>query len=323
MTLLHEPGLKRNIRIRDYLVTADGLYFAVISDLPEAGCYLTTLRYAVQNQKVLKLDTIGATKFLASNYPRYPGHSESLDTPVHRVPPDDVQQIYFPEDSVKRILQCTPADEKENLARAFIEQLSLLDIDPVHLGITGSLMLGFQRPDSDIDFVVYGEDEFNNVRRAIRAIQDEDPACKLDDVLWRDAWKRRNCSLEFDTYKRHELRKYNKLNYHDTKIDISCIPAECTDTDVIYPVKKLSTQTIQCKVVDDHDVFSFPARYRVDHPEIAEILAYTATYTGQAFQGETVEARGPVEIDRAGIKRLVIGTSREAAGEFLRVLDLT
>jgi len=67
--------------------------------------------------------------------------------------------------------------------------------------------------------------------------------------------------------------------------------------------------------------FDSPAVFEIDHPEIPEILCYTHTYAGQALGGERIEACGVVEETDAG-RRLVVGTTREARGEWIRSLTL-
>ncbi|MEY3107605.1 MAG: hypothetical protein RIT35_1783, partial [Pseudomonadota bacterium] len=46
----------------------------------------------------------------------------------------------------------------------------------------------------------------------------------------------------------------------------------------------------------------------------------SATYTGQAVKGETVEVSGLVEQTKEGLKRIVVGSSREAPGEYIKVV---
>ena len=87
------------------------------------------------------------------------------------------------------------------------------------------------------------------------------------------------------------------------------------------PVKKRGIASINTRVKDDRFIFDYPARYLVDHEDIKEILVYTATYFGQAFQGELIEAKGMIEYDADNKHYMVIGTSREAAGEMLRVIN--
>ena len=79
--------------------------------------------------------------------------------------------------------------------------------------------------------------------------------------------------------------------------------------------------TIEARVTDDTFSFDSPAVYEVDHPEIARVLSFTHTYTGQAIAGEVLEATGVIE--QHGPERwLIVGTTREARGESIRSLSL-
>jgi predicted nucleotidyltransferase len=51
------------------------------------------------------------------------------------------------------------------------------------------------------------------------------------------------------------------------------------------------------------------------------VLSYTHTYAGQALVRERIEARGMVEMV-GDMKRLVVGTTREPKGEWIRSLTL-
>jgi len=67
--------------------------------------------------------------------------------------------------------------------------------------------------------------------------------------------------------------------------------------------------------------FDSPAIYEIDHPQVNEVLSFTHTYTGQALEGETIEARGVLE-QIGDETRLVVGTTREAKGEWIKSLSL-
>ena len=74
-------------------------------------------------------------------------------------------------------------------------------------------------------------------------------------------------------------------------------------------------------MTDDRQSFGNPSRFVTDDNEIPQIVSYNPTYTGQAEIGETVEASGWVEQLDDGQLRLVVGTTREALGEYIRVLN--
>ena len=309
------------IRARDFLVTHDHLYFAVVSDLIEDGRHLCTLRYARSSDGgVRKFDAASADEFLTRHYPRYHHDSKTLDVRLHGITGADIAEVLKPGDAAGRLLSGAAPDEKSRLARELLEYLLDRDVALECLGITGSLLPGFHNPDSDIDVIVYGLDAFLRVRTVLQQLELDDPAVRLTSAMWRDACERRGCELDIATFKRHELSKHNKNNCRGTKVDFSCIPDPGDAPSIAYPVVKLPARRIETTVTDDSNAFSYPSRYGIDHPEIREIVAYTATYTGQAFNNERIEARGPVERDCNGVLRMIVGTSRAAGGEFIRCL---
>ena len=58
----------------------------------------------------------------------------------------------------------------------------------------------------------------------------------------------------------------------------------------------------------------------IKHNSIKEVISYTATYIGQAKKGEKIEAAGFIEEDKDGVRRLLVGTSREAEEEYIRIV---
>jgi len=74
-------------------------------------------------------------------------------------------------------------------------------------------------------------------------------------------------------------------------------------------------------VTDDQFAFDSPAVYEINHPDISRVLSFTHTYTGQAFAGELLQAQGIIE-KHGNEHWLVVGTTREAKGEYIRSLSL-
>ena len=73
-------------------------------------------------------------------------------------------------------------------------------------------------------------------------------------------------------------------------------------------------------MTNDTYAYDFPSRYIIDHEIINEVVSYTATYTGQARKGEKIEASGFIEQGNDGKNRLLVGTSREANNEYIRII---
>ena len=80
--------------------------------------------------------------------------------------------------------------------------------------------------------------------------------------------------------------------------------------------------TLECIITDDTQGFDYPAEFKIKHEQIDAIVSFTATYTGQALKGETVQVSGIVEQNQYGVKRIVVGSSREAHGEYIKVLHV-
>jgi len=78
---------------------------------------------------------------------------------------------------------------------------------------------------------------------------------------------------------------------------------------------------LQCRVIDDARGFDYPAEFKIDHQQIGSIVSFTATYTGQAVNGERVAVSGMLEQSEFGVKRIVVGSSREAHGEYIKVIQ--
>ena len=117
-----------------------------------------------------------------------------------------------------------------------------------------------------------------------------------------------------------QSRKFNKCISGKTKVDISMIPDENECVKEFGPFKKISHERIEAIIIDDSYSYDFPARYIIQHTSINEVVSYTATYAGQAEKGEKLEAAGYVEQGSDGNKRLLVGSSREAGGEYIRVV---
>lgn len=307
---------------KDCIVTEEGLYFAVVLHGIAGQPVHCSLRYArTQDGPPSKLDTGQAFEFLRKSHPQFIAHSKYLDAETTLIPRDHIAGVYKPGRSLNRIEQTCGNDKLKQTAAAAIEIFVRNGIRPDVLGVTGSLMLDFHNAESDIDIVIYDPDAFRLARGIIREPADENEIKPLDEATWRETHNRRDCALDFDDYKKHEVRKYNKFILNGTKIDISYVPLR-DDRVNKPPVKKLGPATIRCKVIDDSRAFGYPACYTINNWKIQHIRCYTATYTGQAFAGEYIEASGMVECDAEGRRYMVIGTSREAPGEYIKVIGL-
>ncbi|MHB8865261.1 MAG: hypothetical protein ACYC6N_23020 [Pirellulaceae bacterium] len=304
--------------VRDFVETREGLLFAVIASGLEEGRVLGFLRYVRREGTLRKLDTANANLLLQRQHVHYVYYSQQRDVALHGIPRDDVTRHYRPSARLAEIAQQPHSVGLEEKLCCLGGIIGGKAAAPSWLGVTGSLLIGSPRADSDIDLVCYGRDNFARARLRLRSAIDQGLLNKLPASLWRDAYQRRGCSLTFEEYVWHEQRKHTKFACDGTKVDISLIDAE--PPEAVGCGKKRGHAVVRGLVTEDAYAFDYPACYSIEHPAIQAIVCYTPTYAGQAEAGEILEASGWVEETTEGRQRLVVGTSREAVGEYVKVL---
>jgi uncharacterized protein len=318
------PTLMRDDRFpylpRDFIQTKQGLIFAVVSYQPhddKVGCFL---RYVLEGNVWKKVDTEKANTVLEQSYPQYCYQSKQFDTSFHAVSVSDIIKHYRPEERLQSVLQRKPADEIEQKLHKLITILVSYGVDCDFLGLTGSMLINQQQNKSDIDLVVYGRKAFQKTRQTVQKALAESILDKLSLALMEDNFNRRACELSFDEFSWHENRKFNKAAIEGTKFDLGmvCLSDELKHDNHQY--QKQGIRIVKTKVVDDHQAFDFPACYMVDDELTPEVVSFTHTYVGQVIIGEEIEVSGTVERNVAtGKCRLIVGSSREAEGEYIKV----
>ncbi len=298
-------------RLRDFIITHDDWLFAV-ADYCHMEGVRSILRYVPDPQgkrgthkKYRKLDFDEAFEFMKTSRPEWVKD-------VHIVPWDCVKEILAPN-------QKLPSVAKQNSkVGAIVKTLESISLD--RMGVTGSLLAGLENESSDIDFIVYGKAWFRARDIIARAKKEKTKITDISDEMWRDIYKKRKPELSFGEFLVHELRKGNRGMVGDTYFDLLYV----RDWGEIKPClqgQDIGFETIEAVVTNADFAFDSPAIYKIQHPEISYVLSYTHTYAGQALVGERIEARGMVEVV-GKMKRLVVGTTREAKGEWIRSLTL-
>ncbi len=303
---------------RDFIATRCGLVFAVMAHHLEGDKVLGFLRYLQKDGRFHKLHTEEANQYLAEQQPDYLFSSKRLDALLHGIPVADIHQHYKPRLALRELLTGVSHDPVIRAAQHLCRLLANNGLTPDQVGITGSLLLGAQGPNSDIDLVIYDRLAFFNARMAIEQLMARGEIQALAECDWQDAYTRRGCELSFEEYVRHERRKLNKGKIAGIKFDISLV----TEGSLPFPdnATKAGYHRLQARVVNTDRSFDYPAIYRLDHPDISEAWSFIQTYAGQAFVGEWIEVRGLLETGSCGEQRIVVGSSREAPGEYIKTI---
>ncbi|HWQ64998.1 MAG TPA: nucleotidyltransferase domain-containing protein [Methanospirillum sp.] len=303
----------RPIRIRDFIRDADNWLYAIAAydTIGGAGCVLRYIpdpsgeRVDPKGIRYRKVDFGEAYALIAAKKPSYSGL-------VHRVPLSDIVEILKPDEHLARL-----AAEDERVQRL----KEIFALPDGSFGVTGSMLCGIAGSGSDIDCVVYGSN-FAHAQQKLRQGIESGLIEDLDERLWKSVYKKRNPDLGYEEFLLHEQRKWNRGQIDGTYFDL--LYSRSYDDLPGFVMKKgtvIGRDTIQATVSGDQFSFDSPAIYEIDHPKIRRVLSFTHTYTGQAIKGERIEAQGIVE-QHGNEQWLIVGTTREAKGEFIRSLTL-
>jgi len=305
---------------KDFIQTAEGLVFAVVDQGLEQGKVLCFLRYVQQGSLWRKLDTQEANQLLAEHYPQYLFYSQVKSAALHAVNVQSIVIHHQPKQRLQDLLAKKNPDIIEQDLLDLCRILLVQGIDLKGVGITGSLLIGAQNLNSDIDLVVYGREKFHQFRGLIKQLIQQGQLQQLAEQDWLESYRRRQCDLSYADYVWHEQRKYNKALINRRKFDLNLLELSSEAESSSYQKKGMIL--IQATVFDAQYGFDYPARFLIEHEQVSEVVCYTATYTGQAEQSERIEVSGQLEVSSAGQARILVGSSREAEGEDIKVLEV-
>ena len=303
---------------KDFIETAEGLIFAVVVQGTEQGKVLCFLRYIKESSGWNKVDTEQANSFLAQYSPEYLHYSSFLDAHLHAVETSRITKHHQPKQRLLSLISRSKQDTIEHDLLQLCDLFQQHGLDLTQMGITGSLLIGAQKHSSDIDLVCYERNVFHQCRAITQVLIQQEKLQELNDIDWDDSYQRRSCELSFSEYVWHERRKVNKAIINGRKFDLNFIDAESQSEEVTY--HKCGVVLLRCKVIDDTYAFDYPSEFKIDHDQFNAVVCFTATYTGQAIKGEMIEVSGIIEQTEQGLKRIVVGSSREAVGEYIKVI---
>jgi predicted nucleotidyltransferase len=290
----------------------------VVDHTIEHGKVLCFLRYVKDKHGLKKVATEQANAFLRQHHPEYLHYSPVLDAHLHAVALERIVKHHRPKLRLQQIMQANRHDAVERDLFQLCGLLQQRGLDLTHTGITGSILIGVQQEQSDIDLVCYGRAVFHQCRVIVRDLIGQGLLQDLNEQDWQASYQRRSCELSYADYVWHERRKWNKAVINGRKFDLNFIDDTARADAAAY--QKCGAVTLQCRIIDDTQAFDYPAEFKIDHEQFNSVVSFTATYTGQAVTGETVEVSGMAEQTAQGVKRIVVGSSREAHGEYIKVI---
>ncbi len=250
-------------------------------------------------------------KILQRQFPAYIGYDPAFGIELQGVPWQYVRQIHDPCKRLANIRDHGPADSLEQGALAFADLLKSTAGVPVEsFGISGSLLVGLHKPESDLDLVVYGEQEGHAVHEALRRLlaNPSGPVRGLgrDSMTALHASHQADTPLSFTDFARLQSRKVNEGYFAEFRYFIRFVKrSEEIDERYGDPYfEPLGTATIGCRVSDHRDAVFTPCAYEVEdvvfldgkpEDDVREVVAFRGRFSDQVRAGEGAIAKGRLE----------------------------
>jgi len=108
------------------------------------------------------------------NFPNYLFYDQTRDKEIITAPLDKIDHVFVPKDRLVWLQNLKKPDELQKLALEIVDLVQNESGVPYSdLGIHGSIALEMHSPESDIDFVVYGTDNFRQVEQTLQILANQ------------------------------------------------------------------------------------------------------------------------------------------------------
>jgi len=245
------------------------------------------------------------------NFPDYIYYCPLRKKELITTPLNLIEEVFVPKDCLENLRKIDDLDSLQTKALNLLDLISeASDVSLQDFGMHGSIALNMHSPESDIDFVVYGSENFRRVENAISELVNEGKLVYL-------------FSNRLDKARKFQGRYMNKIFMYNAARKPEEIETEYGSTKFtpIAPVK------FQCTVIDDTESIFRPATYKIKNYKSLEstselqidkipdrVVSNIGCYRNIARNGSEIKVAGNlerVEIIKTGkiYHQVVVGTA--------------
>lgn len=319
----------------DFLETVEGLIFDVKGLVHPHDRIISFLRYVpssdgdrerggVRYKKVYDLKK--RWELLRNYYPQYIYLDPFFGIELQAIPLQNVRTHYDPRKKLNDLLRkdlCLKIErEVVQLVQSLAKQ-SKVNISSI--GVTGSILVGLQTSDSDIDLIIYGIDQSRSIHRTLKQFHHDKTTLQAYDLKdLRRLYKCRSMekAMKFRDFYSHERRKVLQGKFGSRDYFIRCVRdwSEVRSVYGHFTCQRLGTAKISADVCDDSESIFTPCIYGIENvkvfgdakPAPDRLISFRGRFCEQVTVGERLMATGELEqvsTEHDQYLQLVVGES--------------
>jgi len=247
-------------------------------------------------------------RVLLERYSNYIVYDEYFGRKIPLVPLKDIARIYNPVYKALKIIESNAdVNVLTDVRNMLLDIISATSVK--NIGVSGSILVDLYRDDSDIDIVVFGNDEGRKVYGFLKEAIDK-PSSKLrrydeNNIAKLYLSRVSETPIDFKTFLSQEKRRVLEGLYGDREYFIRLIDMSHKD-DVysVYRCKKLGGSIMKLRVIDAKKSIYTPCRYGVEvveviegvNADVEEIYSLRGRFNEIAYEDEVVIAKGSIEM---------------------------
>ncbi|MCL2288153.1 MAG: hypothetical protein FWC33_03090 [Candidatus Bathyarchaeota archaeon] len=226
------------------------------------------------------------------NFPDYLFYDENRGKEIIAAPLNRIEKVFVPRDCLVWLQSLSERDELQSIALDLVSLISEeSEVAMSDMGLHGSLALNMHAPHSDIDFVVYGTDNFRCVQAAVERLVS---SAKLSYIVG----NRLDAARKFQGRYQGKVYMYNATRQFD----------EVTTKFGQYKYTPLSSVCFQAVVDNDRETMYRPACYKIsgykpldaeselpDSNIPTQVVSNIGCYRNIAKQGGEIKVSGRLE----------------------------